>query len=71
MNASLTTVRNVLPQFRVADEASLYCLRHRRQFSNYHQVHVEQMGYLHKLTGDPFYETFGAVLWADHPYDGR
>jgi hypothetical protein len=63
---SLTTIKNYLPQYRRKNKTSLYCLEHAHPASEgYHNFHIQLMGILHRLTGDPFFEIMADVFIMD------
>jgi hypothetical protein len=69
--ASLTTLRDNVHLYRVPGEPSKYCLSHERQIGNYHALHIELMGQLTAISGDPFFRQFGEILEADYLYVPR
>lgn len=65
VRASLATLKHYLPEYRVPGGVSYYCLKHRAQITVYHQIHIEQLLYLHRMTGDPYFADFKALLESD------
>lgn len=67
VEASLTTLRAYLQAFRVPGEASLYCLEHRVQDRRYHEVHVEQLSELGRITSETYFRFMHDLFRADQP----
>jgi hypothetical protein len=65
VKASLATLKRYLPDFRVPGEPSLYCLKHRAQYELYHTIHIQQLEYLHRLSGDPFFPEVAELFLSD------
>lgn len=65
LKAALTTVAEHAFEYRVENEYSYYCLRHRVQDAKYHRIHVGQLGLLHRLSGDPTFETAATLFRED------
>lgn len=55
VRAGLATLKRYLPDFRVEGEPSHYCLAHRIQIAAYHTIHIEQLLYLYRLSGDEYF----------------
>lgn len=70
VRASLATLKRYLPEYRVPDSPSYYCLKHRVQYTRYHSVHIAQLWYLHRLSGDPYFDEMADQFIDDFPYDG-
>lgn len=66
IQATLTTVNHVLPGIRVPGGISRYCLAHAVQDAGYHAIHIRQLEMLSRLTGDPSFAEWAALLRADH-----
>jgi len=63
---SLTTLKHYLPSFERRGRASFYCLGHFVSASEgYHNIHIEQMGYLYRMTGDNFFLDIQKLLEED------
>ncbi|WP_270180330.1 cell wall-binding repeat-containing protein [Alkalihalobacillus sp. CinArs1] len=56
LQGAITTVKHYLPVYRVEGEVSYYCRDHHVQSVRYHMIHIEQLEYLHQITGDPYFE---------------
>lgn len=68
--ASLATLKRYLPDFRDPGNPSYYCLKHRAQYPIYHSYHVQQLLYVHRLSGDPYFEEMARQFQADYTYAG-
>lgn len=63
---AVTTIKHYVPYFRQKDELSLYCLGHRTVTNGaYHGLHIQQMDFLKRMTGDPFFDIISEVLRED------
>lgn len=60
LKSCLNTVKNYVPLFRRKGKASYYGLTYQHYNGSYHSLHISQLRYLEKYTGDT---TFGN--WAD------
>lgn len=67
LNASLTTMRHHVADFRVPGGVSKYCLRHGRPQVKYHHVLMWQLRFLSAMSGDPYFASMSRKLAADHP----
>ena len=63
---SLTTVKNYLPLYRRPGKPSLYGLRFGHYAANYHALHIRQLQYLYKMTGDAFFRDWADTLYNDY-----
>lgn len=70
VRASLATLKRYLPEFREPGRPSYYCLKHRAQYPIYHTYHVQQLLYVHRLSGDPYFEQMAGEFDADYTYHG-
>lgn len=61
----LSTVKNYLPFFRRPGKPSYYGLAFQHYFSGYHNIHIRQLRFLEKMTGDNFYGDWADSLQAD------
>ena len=64
---SVTTIREYIAQYRHPGGMSYYCLRHKRQASKYHAIHIWQLDSLTALTGDPYFSEMARNFEADYP----
>jgi hypothetical protein len=63
---ALTTLKHYLPRFRKPGGLSLYCIGHDKTTNlAYHRLHIRQMQYLHKITGDPFFKIMADIFRTD------
>jgi hypothetical protein len=67
LEGALTTLKANVLRYRVPDGISYYCLRHRQRYEHYHFVHIKQLGYIARMSGDPFFSDVADLLRADHP----
>lgn len=68
LQAALTTVKENLPKYRVVNEFSYYCLKHKNfnvQNEGYHFIHIEQLYLLEKITGDEYFGLMAENFVAD------
>lgn len=70
VRASLATLKRYLPEFRDPGNPSYYCLKHRIQYPRYHNVHIAQLWYLHRITHDPYFDQMSDQFATDFTYDG-
>ena len=61
-----TTIKDNVYRYRVPGQISYYCLLHRSQYSEYHQIVIRQLRYISQITGDDFFRNFADTLAADH-----
>jgi hypothetical protein len=67
-NGALANTRWHLPNgFRNPNYASFYCLAHGITPADYHEIHQEQMLYLHAGTGDFVWAQYADTLRGDYP----
>lgn len=64
--ASLTTLKHYLPEFRKVGGISYYCLKHQKQDQKYHNTHIEQLNMLYKMTGDEYFKTMADNFYNDY-----
>ena len=66
--AACTTIKDYIWQYRVPDDISYYCLEHKAQNDKYHQIHIEELLNLHRVTGEKTFreaaETFKNDWWS-------
>lgn len=55
LEGTLTTLKTQIWRYRVPGRISYYCLGHHTRIAKYHLVHIEQLRYLAKMSGDPFF----------------
>lgn len=62
-NASLTTLKHYLLEFRRRGNTSLYCLGHHHPANqSYHRLHITQFRQLSAITGDPYYSAIADLF---------
>lgn len=66
LQESLSTVKNYLPLFRRPGRPSFYGLRFGHYAANYHALHIRQLQYLYKMTGDSFFREWADTLYHDY-----
>lgn len=66
VRASLATLKHYLPEFREPGEPSYYCLKHRAQYPRYHRIHVRQLEFLDRLSGDPYFSEQAELFASDY-----
>jgi hypothetical protein len=64
--AGLTTLEAHLPEFRNPGGVSHYCLAHGTLSEKYHEIHIEQLRMLSRMTGDPSFAEVADQFEADH-----
>jgi len=67
----LSTIKNYLPLFRRAGKPSFYNLGYRRFDAAYHFVHIRQLDYLARISGDRFFADWADSLELDYPPPGK
>jgi hypothetical protein len=55
LRASATTLKHYVERFRNPGGISRYCLRHGALSKKYHLVHIGQLLFLHRMTGDEYF----------------
>ena len=69
-DASITTLKEYLPQYRRPGKYSYYCLGHLKEATPaYHQLHIQMLRRLYQLSGDPFFQVMADIFKADIPSD--
>ncbi len=64
--ASLTTLKHYLPEFRRPGMNSYYCLGHKHVANDsYHALHASMMYHLHRLTADDYFDEMKNLLESD------
>lgn len=66
IDAALTTLYVKLPLFRNPGGISYYCLKHHHQSELYHNIHINLLKYLYKITGENFFLEFADSLYSDY-----
>lgn len=66
LDASLTTLKHYLPQYRSPGQISYYCLKHKKQSESYHRTHIKQLKMLYKITGDEFFKQMADDFYNDY-----
>lgn len=64
--AGCTTLENYFDSYRCPGGISYYCLRHKLQFDNYHNLHITQFEYLYMITGDSSFIALADTLRSDY-----
>lgn len=67
LEGALTTIRDQDYRYRKADAVSRYGLRTRSNIFKYHKIHVWQLRFLGRMTGDPVFKKLGDQMSADRP----
>lgn len=71
LKAGISTVKHYLPYYRNPGHASYYCLAHKmsthKDNAKYHRIHIQQLDWLYKITGDSFFDEWAYILMEDHP----
>ena len=70
VRASLATLKHYLEAFRVQDEPSYYCLKHEVQYPRYHMIHIRQLHYVHRLSGDPYFAEMAEQFAREYTLEG-
>lgn len=65
LQAGLMTIKYQIDKFRQKDDLSLYCLKHRWKSPHYHEVHINQLRFLFKITGDGYFQEMADKLYND------
>jgi len=66
IEASLTTLKRYLRDFRNPGGISFYCLKHKRASESYHQTHIKQLQILYQMTGDEYFKTMADNFYQDY-----
>ena len=66
LNASLTTLKDKITEFRVPAGISYYCLKHKVQSSKYHSIHIKQLNIIFKITGDSYFKQMADNFYSDY-----
>ncbi len=68
LRASMLTIKRNMHKFRDKDEVSWYCLKH-KNFNGknpfYHKVHIKQLKFLYRITGDEYFNKMADSLYQD------
>jgi hypothetical protein len=67
LKGAITTMRNNAARYRRPGGLSLYGLRLKTRHRKYHEVHVWQFNLLARISGDRYFQRFGARLARDAP----
>jgi hypothetical protein len=57
LQASITTIRQYISEFRNEGDISFYCLKHKVKSVRYHRIHIDQLAMLYRITGDDYFQT--------------
>jgi len=66
LQASLSTIKNYIPVFRRPGGPSFYGLRFGHYSAQYHMIHISQLKYLYKVTGDSYFLDWADTLYLDY-----
>jgi len=66
IQASITTIKHYIEQFRVPGGISYYCLKHKFQYPGYHNIHIGQLKTLYAFTGDKYFEAMADSFYNDY-----
>jgi hypothetical protein len=67
LEGALTTMKDRAERYRREGRVSVYGLRSRTNHYSYHEIHIWQLRFIGRLTGDPFFTTLGDTMAADRP----
>ncbi len=65
VNASLSTLRRYIYDYRVPGGVSYYCLGHRVQLIKYHLIHIRQLRHLWQMSGDTYFGVMADLFEED------
>jgi len=68
LQASITTVKQYITEFRNKGDISFYCLKHAMKNPKYHMIHIHQLTMLYKITGDEYFQTMADNFYSDYHY---
>ncbi len=66
IDLSLSSLKNYIPLFRRPGKPSYYGLRFGHYAGGYHMMHIRQLKFLEKISGDPFFGEWADTLLADY-----
>jgi hypothetical protein len=66
LKASLSSLKNYIPLFRRPGKPSYYGLRFGHYAGGYHMMHIRQLRFLEKISGDPFFGEWADTLLVDY-----
>ena len=64
--AGITTIKNNVHRFRQENAPSLYCIKHQKSYTGYHQTHINLLRTLHAMTQDPYFEEMAITFEDDY-----
>jgi len=68
LQAGITTIYHYIDQFRNPGGISYYCLKHKHiPEASYHQVHIDQLNMLFKMTGENYFKEMADLFAKEHP----
>jgi hypothetical protein len=67
LEGALTTMHDRAGRYRREGRVSVYGLRSRTNHYDYHEVHIWQLRFLGRMTGDRFFTALGDTMAADRP----
>lgn len=65
LRGALTTIKQKIKEYRNLGNISDYCLLHKVKSFKYHKIHIEQLKYLYKITGDVYFNEISYLLEKD------
>ena len=65
LQASMTTMRHYISQYRIPGSFSKYCLRHGRPQAKYHAIVTWQLVFMSKMSGDPYFLSMSKAFSRD------
>jgi hypothetical protein len=66
LQASIATIDHFMESFRIEGQISSYCLAHKVQSERYHEVHIEQLSFLARISSEPRFQAWSDLLASDH-----
>lgn len=66
LNASLTTIEHYIGEYRNPGGISYYDLKNKFTNANYHDIHIEQLNMLSKITGEPYFKEMADLFESDY-----
>ena len=63
---ALATMKKDIMKYRVEQDISFYCLRHKSQIGKYHMIHIEQLEYMCAYSGDVFFQQTADLFTQDY-----
>ena len=66
LRASLTTMRHHVSAYRRPGTYSKYCLRHGKPQWKYHKIVTDQLVWLYRMSGDPYFLSMSRLFYSDY-----